>query len=281
MANTVNTNIIVPEVYATLVREKIEGRVVVAQTAKVIGELQNQPGETINIPAWSYIGDAEDIAVGTAMSATKMKQTKKSATVKMVASPAVSVNDYDDAVGLGSALDEAAKQQAIAMARKVDTDCIDAALTSPLKSAIATKDEITFDEMNLALGLYGDDANAEDFACIVAHSKFIPSFLKMDGFVSKEKTFTADNSGVMTNNVLGYFRGIAIVISDKCYDTTHTESFILVIKKDSIGIVPKEQPFVEVARDASTRTNTIYCSDYYAVTLIDEGGVVVVKSVIA
>ncbi|HIW21852.1 MAG TPA: hypothetical protein H9887_07540 [Candidatus Dorea intestinavium] len=45
--NTVNQNLIVPEVYAGLVREKIAGKIKVAQTAKVISDLKGQKGETI------------------------------------------------------------------------------------------------------------------------------------------------------------------------------------------------------------------------------------------
>lgn len=279
--NAVNKNMIIPDVYAQLVMEKIAGKVMVSQAATILGDLQGKPGETITMPKWAYIGDAADIAVGTPMEATKMKQTSTQATIKMIAAPAIAVNDYDNEVELGSALDEASRQQAISIARKLDTDCINVALTSPLKSGLATKNEVTFDEMNAVLGLYGDDANATDFAFIAIHSAFIPSFLKMDGFVSKEKTFTADNSGIVLNNVLGYFRGIAVVVSDRCYDSTNTEGFILAIKKGSIGLIPKEAPFVEVARDASTRTNTIYCSEYYAVALTDDSGIVVAKKVIA
>ena len=164
--NAVNKNMIIPDVYAELVREKIEGKVVISQCAKVIKSLVGKPGETVSMPKWAYIGDAKDITVGTAMDKTALKQTSTQATIKMVAAPAVSVNDYDDAVEFGNALDEAAKQQAISLARKLDTDCITAALTTPLKSKLATKHQITFDEMNAILGLYGDDANAEDFAGI-------------------------------------------------------------------------------------------------------------------
>ena len=279
--NAVNKNMIIPDVYSQLIREKIAGKIIVSQAADVKGDLIGKPGESVTMMKWSFIGEASDIQPGEPMTATKMKQTSTQATIKMVAAPAVSVNDYDNVTELGNALDEASKQQAVSIARKLDTDCISAALTSPLKSKLAAKNTVTFDEMNAVLGLYGDDANASDFAFIVAHSAYIPSFLKMDGFVSKEKTFTADNSGIMLNNVLGYFRGIAVVISDRCYDSASQEGFILTIKKGSIGIIPKEQPFVEVARDASTRTNTIYCSDYYAVALTDDGGIVVAKTVIA
>ena len=53
---------------------------------------------------------------------------------------------------------------------------------------------------------------------------------------------------------------------------------MLIIKTDALGIIPKETPFSEVARDASKRLNTIYCSDAYAIGVIDESGIVVVRA---
>lgn len=275
--NAVNKNVIIPEVYASLVDEKILGKVVITQAAETIGDLIGQPGETINLPAWIYPGDASDIAVGTAIPTSKLKQSNRQATIKMVAPDGISVNDYDDEVAFGRALEKAADFQATGIARKVDTDLINAAYKTPLKSALAADGAVTFDEMNAILSLYGDDANAEDFSFIAIHSAYIPSFLKMDGFVSAEMTFTKDNNGIMTNNLLGYFRGIKVVVSDRLYDTATKEKFILTIKKKSLAIIPKETVHVELARDASTRTSTIYTSQYYAVGVIDDSGVVLAK----
>lgn len=76
MANTINKNVIVPEVYAELVREKIAGKTKVAQFAKVLGDLQGKEGETLTMPKWGYIGDATDWAMNTPMVSTQMTQTR-------------------------------------------------------------------------------------------------------------------------------------------------------------------------------------------------------------
>lgn len=277
MANTVNQNVIVPEVYAGLIREKISGYTVMATAATKIDTLSGQPGETVTFPRWAYIGDATDITPGTPMPKTSLKQTSTQATIKMVAAPAVSVNDYDNAVSLGNALDEASKQQAISIARKLDKDLIDCALTTPLKSQPTTANTIAFDDLMRAMGLYGDECNTEDFAFIAIHSLLIPSFVVMPGFVDLTNSMVASGNGITHNNMLGYWRGIPVVITDRLYDSTNQEAYSLIIKNGSLGIIPKEAVFVEIEREASTRTNTIYCSDYYAVALIDESGVVLVK----
>ena len=275
--NAVNKNVIIPQVFSSLVDEKIAGKVVIAQSAETIGDLMGQPGETINMPAFIYSGDAKDIKVGTPIPTTSLKQSNRQATIKMVAPDGIAVNDYDDAVALGRALEKASEFHATAIARKIDTDLIDCAYKTPLKYALATDGEVTFDEMNGVLSLYGDDANASDFSFIAIHSAYVPSFLKMDGFVSAEVTHTSSGNGILVNNLLGYFRGIPVVVTDRLYNDATQEKFILAIKKGSLAIIPKETVHVELARDASTRTTTVYTSQYYAVGCIDDSGIVLAK----
>ena len=280
MANTINTNVIVPNVYAQLVRDKIQGKCKVAQFLVNLGDLHGKVGEVIKFPKWGYIGDAKDWAINTPMEVTQMTQTETSATIKAIQAPAVKVADYDNEVELGNAIEEAASQQAIAVGRKYDTDAIACALTSPLKYQLATKNTVTQDEMIAMLGLYGDDRDSQDFDAIVISSLFAPSFYKMDMFTSRERTMTKDGNGIAVNGVIGEFLGIPVVLSDRLYDSTNTEGFILVMKKNAISIIPKESPFAEASRDAGLRQTTIYLSQFYAMALTDDTAVVVAKKVL-
>ena len=277
---TINTKLIVPEVYAELVREKITGKCKVAQFAVTKGNLMGQAGETVKFPAYKYVGDASDWTIGTAMTAGELEQTTTSATIKAIAAPGVNVYDYDDEVAMGQQINEAASQQAVSIARKMDTDAIDACLTSPLKKKLAAKNVVTQDELIAMLGLYGDDRDSADFDAIVIHSAFAPSFYSMDMFVSREKTMTRDGNGVSVNGIIGYFLDIPVVLSDRLYDTTSQEGFILMMKKNALSLLPKESPFTEVARDAAKRLSTIYTSDFYALALVDDTAVVYAKNVI-
>lgn len=277
---TINTKLIVPEVYAELVREKITGKCKVAQFAVTKGNLMGQAGETVKFPAYKYVGDASDWTIGTAMTAGELEQTTTSATIKAIAAPGVNIYDYDDAVAMGRQINEAASQQAVSIARKMDTDAIDACLTSPLKKKLAAKNIVTQDELIAMLGLFGDDRDSADFDAIVIHSVFAPSFYSMDMFVSREKTMTKDGNGIAVNGVIGYFLDIPVVLSDRLYDTTSQEGFILMMKKNALSLLPKESPFTEVARDASKRLSTIYTSDFYALALTDDSAVIYAKNVI-
>lgn len=281
MANTVNKNIIIPEIYSQLVREKIAGRLAAGQFLKTIDTLHNDVGETITMPAWSYIGDASDWSIGTAMTTKSMVQTSKKATVKAVAAPGIQVFDYDNQVAFGDSLDEAAKQQAISIARKIDIDAINAAYGTPLKQALATKDAITQTELLSAISVFGDERDSADFSRggIIMHSSFADDLYGMDLFTSRERTTVAAGSenGITKNGKIGEFLGIDVILSDRLYDSASSEPFILVIKNDSIAWVPKEAPFVETDRDASKRLTNIYCSEFYAMALVRDDGVVLCK----
>lgn len=281
MANTINQNIIVPEVYSQLVREKIAGKCKVAQFMVTLGDLHGKVGETLTMPKWGYIGDAVDWDINTAMDKTQMKQTSTTATIKAVQAPAVEVSDYDNEVELGNAIEEASNQQALGVARKYDTDAIACALESPLKYKLATKNEITQTELIAMLGLYGDDRDSADFDAIVVHSSFAPSFYTMDMFVKRDLTMTADGNGIAVNGCIGTFLNIPVVLSDRCYDATNQEGFVLMMKKGAISIIPKEEPFAETARDASIRKTTIYLSQFYAMALTDDEAIVYAKNVLA
>lgn len=281
MANTINKNVIVPEVYSQLVREKIAGKCKVAQFMVTLGDLHGKVGETLTMPKWGYIGDAKDWDINTAMDKTQMKQTSTTATIKAVQAPAVEVSDYDNEVELGNAIEEASSQQALGIARKYDTDAIACALESPLKYKLAAKNEITQTELIAMLGLYGDDRDSADFDAIVVHSSFAPSFYTMDMFVKRDLTMTADGNGIAVNGCIGTFLNIPVVLSDRCYDATNQEGFVLMMKKGAISIIPKEEPFAETARDASIRKTTIYLSQFYAMALTDDEAIVYAKNVLS
>lgn len=281
MANTVNQNIIVPEVYAQLVREKVAGKCKVAQFLVNLGDLHGKVGETLTMPKWAYTaGDAVDWDINTPMDKTKMKQTSTTATIKAIAAPAVEVADYDNEVELGNAIEEASSQQALGVARKYDTDAIACALESPLKYQLGAKNTVTQTELIAMLGLYGDDRDSADFDAIVVHSSFAPSFYEMPMFVKRDTTMAVDGNGVAVNGCIGYFLNIPVVLSDRLYDATNQEGFILMMKKDAISIIPKENPFAETARDASLRRTTIYLSQFYAMALTDDEAVVFAKTVL-
>ena len=67
MSLTKITNLINPEVMADMISAKIEKKIVVSPFAKIDATLQGEPGDTITIPKYAYIGDAGEVAEGEAL----------------------------------------------------------------------------------------------------------------------------------------------------------------------------------------------------------------------
>lgn len=275
--------LIKPEVYAPLVREKFNGQIKIAKMAMDLGILTNTTvGETVTFPKWKLLSDATDVTKGTAIKTESLDQDSTQATIKMVAPKGTLIYDIDNMTVLGNAINESATQHGKLIARKLDTDLITEALTSPLASATAAAKAITGAEVMTALTLYGDERDTEDFAGIVINSLLLPSFIGMNEFVSADKTYTTDGNGIVRGGLVGYFIGIPVFMTDKgTYDATAQECITFIIKKNSLGYMTKRNINTEVERNASLKANTVFSDMVYAVKLIADDGVVVVRKTIA
>lgn len=276
--------LIIPEVFSNMVREKFTGKAKFLNIAKDLGELNmdfHSVGDTINFPKWKLIGNAEEVTKGTAITTEDLAQVESSATIKQIAK-GVRVYDMDNLTSLGNALDEGAMQMALVMARKFDDDLIKEALTSPLKCKTAGATFVTTEELNKAVGLFGDEQDTEDMECIIINSRLALSFYSMTEFVSNQLTHTTDNNGIVRAGCIGYYRGIAVVMSDKgTYDTTKNECITFIIKKNSLGFKEKRGIFIEEERKASLKCSELYGDYIYAVKLINDAGVVILRNTIA
>ena len=80
MADTILTklaDLIDPEVMADMISAKIPDKIRVAPFAKVDDTLAGVPGDTITVPSYGYIGDAEDVAEGVDVDIDKMSTKDK------------------------------------------------------------------------------------------------------------------------------------------------------------------------------------------------------------
>ncbi|NMM65536.1 hypothetical protein HBE96_23445 [Clostridium sp. P21] len=274
-------NLIVPQIYAGMVREKFLGKVKIANLATALGDLKNtNVGDTVTFPKWKTIGDCTEVVKGTQSAIDSLDQDSSQAKIKMV-DKIVRVFDIDDMTALGNSIDEASKQQAIVFARKLDTDLITEALTSPLKSAVAGAKAITANEINSGLLLFGDEQDTEEMSGIVVNSLVASSFYNMAEFVTT-RTDTMQGNGIVRNGCIGYFRGIPVFMSDHgTFDTKTSECISLIIKKDALAFMEKRA--IDIAEE---REEKLHCSDIvgdyiYATKLINDAGVVVLRKTIA
>ncbi|WP_129598441.1 hypothetical protein [Anaerophilus nitritogenes] len=271
------SNLIVPEIYAGIVREKFEGRLKVAQLATNLGILKNtRQGETVVFPRFRRIGDVEEMTKGVALTAENLEQTSSSAKI-VQKGKTVRVFDYDDLTAFGNFIEEAAQQQAIVFARDLDKSLINEAMTTPLKEKTAEATKITVTELNNAINLFGDEQDSEDMSGICVHSILIPSLINMPEFIDKSKTYNADANGVMRKGLLGYYRNIPVFVSDVLFDKLTNEAITLIIKKNALAYMEKREINIELEREAKLKATDVVADYIYATKLVDDSGVVMLK----
>lgn len=274
-------SLIVPEIYSGLVRERFIGKVKVANLASNLGILKNtNVGETVTFPKFKTISDAKEVVKGTQSEISFLEQTSSQATIKMI-DKIIRVFDLDDMTALGNSIEEAATQQAIVFARKLDTDLVTEALTSPLKSATAAAKAITATELNTAINRFADEQDTEEMSGIVVNSLLVDSFYSMNEFVDKNKTYNTDGNGIVRNGLIGYFRNIPIFLADHgTYDSTKNECITLVIKKNALAFMEKRAIDIVEEREEKLHCSDIVGNYIYATKLINDAGLVVVRKTI-
>lgn len=272
--------LIKPDVYASLVREKIAGKVKILQLADNIGEIDEfrEVGETIHFPAWVYIGDAETLASKGTITPTELDQTDSTATVTHAAK-GVSIYDRQNLEAIGNQIEEGADQLALSIARKLDSDLVTEILDNVvLKQPTTGAEAITEEELWDALGLFGDEQDTEEFRGMVINSKLMKSFYSMPSFVSAQNTMSVENNGIPRNGLFGFFRGIPVYVADKgTYDTVNSECITYIIKNQGLGYKMKRDLFIEEQRDSSKKRTDLFADSLYAVKLLDPSKVVIAK----
>lgn len=210
MSFTKLTDIINPQVMGDMIDAKVEAQAKMIPYAKVDTSLQGVAGDTKTIPAWGYIGDAEDFDPdsGNEMSTTNLSATARTFTVKC-AGKSVSISQKAINSGLGNPVGQAESQLAKAIIGKVDTDLLEAALGA---SVVVDKSSavIGYDAIVDAVCQFGDEEDGVDKVMFI-NPKQEATLLKDDDFLSADK-FT---SGVAVEGAIGKIAGCWIKKSKK------------------------------------------------------------------
>ena len=125
------TNLVNPEVMADMISATLPKKIKFSPIAKIDRTLVGRPGDTITVPKYAYIGDAADVAEGEAIDTSLLTASTTTVKVKK-AGKAVELTDESLLSGYGDPAGESTRQIAMAIAAKVDDDCLEALYTSKL-----------------------------------------------------------------------------------------------------------------------------------------------------
>ena len=290
MADTITklSDLIDPEVMGDMVSAKIPKKLRVAPFAKVDDTLVGVPGDTITVPSYGYIGDAADVAEGEAVTIEKMTTSTRQATVKK-AMKGVSLTDEAVLSGYGNPVGEANTQLALAIAAKIDNDCMDALQGASLVYN-GSAGALDYEGIVNALDLFEEEQGTDKVLFI--HPKQLTALRKDADFLSADKY----QGGVMLSGEVGMIAGCRVVPSKKVPvvsydpdgegdDATAVNCYACPIVKletdpevedevPALTIYRKRDVNVETERKPEVRTTEITADEFYVAVLSNEAKVV-------
>lgn len=282
MANqtTMIADLINPQVMADMISAKVEQKIVVAPFAKIDTTLQGVPGNTITVPQYAYIGDAEDIAEGVACGTVKLQTSVTTAQVKK-AMKAVELTDEAVLSGYGNPVGETNNQLAKAIASKVDNDAMDALQTAQL-TFDGSAAKISYEGIVDAIDVFDEEVNSEKV--IFVHPKQVTQLRKDTNFISADK-YTGN---VIMTGEIGMIANCRVVPSKKVplVDTGANYACPIVkLNNDAeteddaaaLTIYLKRDTNVETERNTLARKTDISVDKHYTVALSNTSKVVLAK----
>ena len=282
MANqtTMIADLINPQVMADMISAKIPMKLVVAPFAKVDTTLSGVPGNTITVPQYAYIGDAEDIAEGIAAETVKLQTSTTNVTVKK-AMKAVELTDEAVLSGYGNPVGETNNQLAKAIASKVDNDAMDALQDAQLVYD-GSASTIKYTGVVDAIDLFDEEVNTEKV--IFVHPKQVTQLRKDADFISADK-YTGD---VVMTGEIGKIANCRVVASKKVPLDDGGANYLCPIVKlnndaeteedaPALTIYLKRDTNVETDRVSLARKTDISVDKHYTVALSNTAKVVIAK----
>jgi len=280
MANqtTMIADLINPQVMADMISAKLPSKLVVAPFAKIDTTLVGNPGNTITVPQYAYIGDAEDIAEGVAAETVKLATTTVEVTVKK-AMKAVEITDEAILSGYGNPVGETNGQLTKSLASKMDNDAMDALQGAQLVYD-GTASVIKYTGIVDAIDLFGEEVNTEKV--IFVHPKQVTQLRKDADFISADK-YTGD---VVITGEIGKIANCRVVASKKVPLAEGAYACPIVkLNNDTeaeedapaLTIYMKRNVNVETERVSLSRKTDISADEHYAAALSNTSKVVLAK----
>jgi len=227
MAATNLANLINPQVMADIISAKIGNAIVVSPFAKVDNTLAGQPGSTISVPQYDFIGEASDVSEGGDVGDQVLSASAVTYTVKKAAK-GITLTDEAVLSGYGNPVGEANNQLGKSIASKIDADCIDA-LYGASNATDGSASGISYNGIVEAIDLFVEELNTQKVMFVHPHQ--VTALRKDNNFISADKY----NNNVIMNGEIGRIANAAIVPSRRVKSFTTTEGVYIKVASGTNG----------------------------------------------
>ena len=283
---TVLGNLINPEVMTDMISATLPKKIKFSRIAGIDTTLEGREGDTVTIPKYAYIGDAEDVAEGVALGTVSLTATTTKVTVKK-AGKATEISDEAILSAHGDTVGESVNQLAMALASKIDDDCVKALNTATLKYN-GSAGAISYEGIVKAIDLLEDESDTPVSKVIFVHPKQVTQ-LRLDadfrdlnkypmpvimtgaiGSIAGAQVIVSKR--VATDESNNYINPIVVVDTVDPNEATTADKFAT--SSPALTIYLKRAVNVETDRDILKSTNVIKTDEHYVVALTNDSKVV-------
>lgn len=251
-----------PEVLAPIVSYEVKHALKFTPLADLDTTLVGAPGTTITMPAFTYLGDAQDVPEGTPIPLHKLGTTSKQVLIKKAG---IGSQITDEAIlsGYGDPVKESTRQIGLSIADKVDNDMLAAAQGGTQTVTMAP----TVDGIQSGLDIFNDE---DDSQVVLFVSPKTAALLRKDAATQKVGSDVGANQ--LINGTYANILGVQIVRSRKLKDTE-----ALFIKQGALRLIMKRAVQLETQRDIINKLTIMTADEHYATYLYDDTKVIVGK----
>lgn len=258
MVMTKLQNMVDPQVMADMISAELENLIRFAPLARIDRTLVGRPGSTVTVPSFKYIGDAEDVAEGTAIDISLLETSTEPFTIKK-AGKGIEITDEAVLSGLGDPLGEGTRQLGMAIANKVDNDVLEALATTTLEYTAGTAWNL--DTISDAMDIFSDET--DEGMVLIVNPKDASKLRKA---VANDWDRASDlGDSVIINGTYGGVLGAQVVRSNKLAEGTG-----YLVKAGALAIYMKRNVLVEADRDIIKKTTVVTADEHYGAHLYDE-----------
>ena len=155
---TMLKNLVDPEVIGDMINQKLTDAIKFAPLAKVDTTLVGQPGSTVKLPYYTYIGDAVVVAEGEDIPIRQLTQSTKEVKISKIGNGGV-LTDESVLSGYGDPTGELVDQLVLSIASTIDNQLVAALAGNETNVFSATN--VDADAVADALALFGEDIDGE------------------------------------------------------------------------------------------------------------------------
>ena len=251
-------NLVDPQVLADMLIPELEKKIKLAPIAEIDKTLQGNAGSKLTVPKWSYIGEASDVAEGTAIPIEQLGKTEKEMTIKK-AGKGVEITDEAMLSGYGDPLGEGTRQLAVSIADKIDNELVTALGTSTQTSAVTGG--LTVANLDKSLAVFDDE---DDEPVVLVCNPANAMELRADA----GKNWLSGSELGANRIVTGAFGEILNTQVLRTRRVAKNTAYL--VKKGALKLLLKRDTMIETDRDIVKKTTVVTADKHYGAYLYND-----------